>query len=50
MLTPTLLIIASAVIILLFAGIVRLLGTKRGYQTIFVLIALSLGLKTYFGW
>jgi len=37
--------IISAVFVLLFAAVVRILGTDRGYKVLFVVIALYFVLK-----
>ena len=38
----------AGVIILLFAAVVRVLGTDKGYKVLFVVIALIFVLATYF--
>jgi hypothetical protein len=47
---PTVLTIVSLVLILLFAAVVRILGTDSGYKALFVGIAILIVLKTIRGW
>ena len=50
MLAPTVLTVMSLVFILLFAAVVRVLGTDSGYRVIFVVIGFLIVLKTIFQW
>ena len=50
MLAPTVLIAVSFVLILLFAAVVRVLGTDSGYKVLFVVIAFLIVVKTIIGW
>jgi hypothetical protein len=49
-LAPTVLTIVSLILIAMFAAVVKMFGTNRGYQILFVAIALSLMAKTILGW
>ena len=44
------LVIMSFVFVLLFAAVVRVLGTDRGYKVLFIAFAFMVVMKTYFGW
>ena len=50
MLAPTVLTIMTIVFVLMFAGVIRVLGTDRGYKVLFVVIAFIIVLKTIRGW
>ena len=40
----------GAVVILLFAAVVRALGTDRGYTVVFVIVAVMVVLNTVYRW
>jgi hypothetical protein len=48
--TPIFLTVASIVLVLLFAAVVKVLGINLGYKAIFALIAFVLVAKTMFNW
>ena len=50
MLAPTVLFAVSFALVLLFAAVVRVLGTDVGYKVLFAVIAFLILVKTMFGW
>ena len=50
MLAPTVLTIMSIVFILLFAAVIRVMGTDLGYKVLIVVIGFIIVFKTIRGW
>jgi hypothetical protein len=48
--TPIFLSVASIVLVLLFAAVVKVFGIDLGYKAIFAVIAFVLVAKTMFNW